>query len=135
MGKKILPQLHDLSQTSNGDLRKEVAKIIELISDAKSIQIFINLLEDTEFEIRWIAAEGLIKTGRECIVPLLKSIRDGRNSYFLDKGAHHVLQCLLTETEKNDLKSLLHSLDNNLKTRETAPTEAAKALEKHWLTE
>ena len=132
MGENILPQLHELLQSDNEDLRKEVTKTIELIANIKSIPIFITLFEDTNFDIRWIAAEGLIKTGRKSIVPLLKSIRDGKNSYFLDKGAHHVLQSLLTDTEKNDLKSLLHSLDNNLETRQTAPTEAAKALEKYW---
>ena len=132
MGKKILPQLHDLSQTSNGDLRKMVVKIVELISDTESIPVFIILLEDTEFEIRWIAAEGLIKIGRKSIVPLLKSIRDSKSSYFLDKRTHHVLQNLLTERERSDLKALLLSLDNNLEARETAATEAAKALEKYW---
>ncbi len=132
MGKKILPQLHELLKTNNDDLRKEVAKVVELISDDKSVPAFITLLDDTEFEIRWIAAEGLVSIGRISIVPLLKAIRDGKNSYLLDRGAHHVLQHLLTESEKNDFKTLLLSLDNNLETRGTAPAEAAKALEKHW---
>ena len=135
MGKKILPQLHNLLQSKNDDFRKKVAKIVELISDAESIPIFITLLEDIEFEIRWIAAEGLIKIGRKSIVPLLKAIRDSKSSYFLDKRTHHVLQNLFTEIEKSDLKALLLSLDNYLEARETAPTEAAKALEKHWPTD
>ena len=131
-GKKILPQLHDLLQTNNDELRKEVAKVVELISDDKSVPVLISLLDDTEFEIRWIAAEGLINIGRKSIGPLLKSIRDGKNSYLLDKGAHHVLKHLLTESEKSDLKTLLLSLDNKLETRGNAPAEAANALEKHW---
>jgi HEAT repeat protein len=69
----------------------EAAKIVELIADRRSIPLLINLLDDKEFEIRWIAAEGLIKIGRRSILPLLKSVRDGESSYFHNKGAHHVL--------------------------------------------
>jgi HEAT repeat protein len=135
MGKKILPQLHKVLSADNDDLRKEVVKIVELIADPKSISILITLLDDSEFDIRWIAAEGLIRIGRRSIVPLLKSIRDGKCSYFTDKRAHHVLGNLLTESEKNDLETLLLSLDDYLKAREIAPTEAAKALEKYWLSD
>jgi HEAT repeat protein len=128
MGNKILPQLHKLLSINNDDLRMEVAKIIELIADPKSIEIFITLLDDSEFDIRWIAAEGLIKIGRKSIIPLLKSIRDGKSSYFADKRAHQVLLSLLSESEKIELKNLLLSLDDYLETRETAPIEASKAL-------
>jgi hypothetical protein len=133
MGKKILPQLHMLLSSSNVDLRKEVAKVVELIASNLSIPILITLLDDNDFDIRWIAAEGLIKIGRSSIVPLLESIRDGKSTYFIDKRAHHVLENLLKESEKNDLETLLLSLDDYLKTREVAPTEAAKALEKYHL--
>jgi HEAT repeat protein len=131
MGKKILPQLHSVLSTESDNLRKEVVKIVELIADPKSIPILITLLDDTVFDIRWIATEGLIKIGRKSIVPLLKSIRDGKSSYFLDKRAHHVLENLLTEREKIDFEKLLHSLNDYLETREIAPIEAAKALEKY----
>ena len=68
----------------------EAAKIIELIANRTSIPVLIDLLEDTEFDIRWIAAEGLIKIGRRTIRPLLRSVRDGKNSILLNEGAHHV---------------------------------------------
>lgn len=72
-------------------LRMEAAKIVELIADRRSIPLLINLLDDKEFEIRWIAAEGLIKIGRRSILPMIKSVRNGESSYFHNKGAHHVL--------------------------------------------
>jgi HEAT repeat protein len=133
MGKTILPQLHMLLLTGNVDLRKEVAKVVELIASNQSIPVLITLLDDVDFDIRWIAAEGLIKIGRKSIVPLLESIRDGNSSYFTDKRAHHVLEHLLTESEKNELETLLLSLDDYLEAREIAPAEAAKALEKFRL--
>jgi HEAT repeat protein len=106
----------------------EAAKVVELIADRRSIPFLINLLDDKEFEIRWIAAEGLIKIGRRSILPLLTSIRDGKSSFILNKGAHHVLLSLLNENEKNKLTSLLLSLDDAQELGETAPIEASEAI-------
>lgn len=128
MGKTIIPQLHRLLDSENGLLRMEAAKIVELIADRKSIPFLINLLDDKEFEIRWIAAEGLIKIGRPAILPLLKSIRDGKSSFILNKGAHHILLSILKEDEKNKLTKLLLSLDDAQELGETAPVEASEAI-------
>jgi HEAT repeat protein len=128
MGKTIIPHLHRLFNSETASLRMEAAKIVELIADRRSIPFLINLLDDKEFEIRWIAAEGLIKIGRRSILPLLKSIRDGKSSYNLNKGAHHVLLSLLKEDEKIKLKALLLSLDDAQELGETAPVEASKAI-------
>ncbi len=128
MGKPIIPKLHKLLNSENGLLRMEAAKIVELIADRRSIPYLINLLGDKEFEIRWIAAEGLIKIGRPAILPLLKSIRDGKSSLILNKGAHHVLLSLLNENEKNKLMSFLLSLDDVQELGETAPIEASEAI-------
>jgi HEAT repeat protein len=130
MGRKIIPQLHKQLSSSNGLLRKEVAKVVELVSDKRSIPFLITLLDDPDFDIRWIAAEGLIKIGRKSIIPILKSIRGGKSSLMLDKRAHHVLDKILYENEKIQLESLMHSLDNYHETGETAPVEALKALKK-----
>lgn len=128
MGKSIIPMLHRLLDSENGLLRMEAAKIVELIADRRSIPFLITLLDDKEFEIRWIAAEGLIKIGRRSILPLLKSIRDGKSSFIFNKGAHHVLNGLLNESEKNKVRPLLLSLDDSHELGETAPVEASKAI-------
>jgi HEAT repeat protein len=128
MGKTIIPKMHKLLESENGLLRMEAAKIVELIADRRSIPLLINLLDDKEFEIRWIAAEGLIKIGRRSILQLLKSVRDGASSYFHNKGAHHVLNGLLNESEKEKLRPLLLSLDDVNELGETAPVEASKAI-------
>ncbi len=128
MGKMIIPQMHKLLTSKKEAIRIEAARIVELIADRKSIPLLIGLLDDTEFDIRWIAAEGLIKIGRRTIMPLLKSIRDGESSYFVNKGAHHVLINLQYEKEKEKLKPLLQSLDNYRELGEIAPVEASKAL-------
>ncbi len=128
MGKTIIPRLHGLLDSDNGLLRLEVAKTVALIADRRSIPVLIRLLDDIEFEIRWIAAEGLIKIGRRSILPLLRSIGSGDGSYYLNKGAHHVLNGLLNESEKKKFKPLLSSLDNVKELGETSPLEASKAM-------
>jgi HEAT repeat protein len=128
MGKTIIPKLHRLLNSENALLRMEAAKIVELIADRRSIPFLINLLDDKEFEIRWIAVEGLIKIGRRAILPLLKSIRDGKSTFIFNKGAHHVLLSLLKEDEKNKLPTLLLSLDDVQELGETAPVEASEAI-------
>ena len=128
MGKQIILKLHRLLNSENGLLRMEAAKIVELIADRRSIPFLLNLLDDKEFEIRWIAAEGLIKIGRPAILPLLKSIRDGKSSFIHNKGAHHVLLSLLKEDEKIKLIALLLSLDDAKELGETAPVEASEAI-------
>jgi hypothetical protein len=128
MGRKILPQMYKLLKSGDVSLRMEAAKIIELIGDTTSIPVLIELLEDKEFDIRWIAAEGLIKTGRRSIRPILKSVRDGKNSILLNEGAHHVLISLLTESEKQNEMQLLLSLDNHHSLGAIAPVKASIAL-------
>jgi len=138
MGKTIIPQLHKLLASKNDLLREEIAKTVELIADRRSVPLLIGLLDDTVFDIRWIAAEGLIKIGRRSILPLLKSVRDGKSSHVYNESAHHVLLGLLNNTEKKKLEPLLLSLENYHELGETAPIEASKALKtifkrKSWL--
>jgi hypothetical protein len=128
MGRSIIPQIHKLLVAENNLLRMEAAKIAELIADRRSIPFLINLLDDKVFEIRWIAAEGLIKAGRRSILPLLMSVRDGKSSILFNNGAHHVLISLLNENEKGKLSSLLLSLENTNELGETAPVEASEAI-------
>lgn len=128
MGKSIIPQLHKLVCSDNSLLRMEVAKLIQLKADKRSIKVLINLLNDREFDIRWVAAEGLIRIGRKSIVPMLKAVSAGRSSLIMNKSVHQVLASLLLEEEKNGLQSLMQSLENYHGLHETAPVEALRAL-------
>lgn len=98
------------STRENEVFRQEISKIVKLIADRRSIPALINLLEDNESDIRWIAAESLIKIGRKSIIPLLRSIQSGKVYCIPGNGAWHVLQCLLTRSEKKALHSILLSI-------------------------
>ena len=128
MGNTIIIHLHKLLKSNKTLLRKEASKIVELIAHRNSIPLLIDLLDDPDFDIRWIAAEGLIKIGRRSILPLLKSVRDGKSSLLFNEGAHHVLNGLLYHSEKEKLIVLMQSLENYHSLGETAPTDAAIAL-------
>jgi len=128
MGPYIIPKMHKLLVSDIDALREEAARVVELIADKRSIPFLIDLLDDRIFEIRWIAAEGLVRTGRKCILPLLKSVRDGRSSFFFNKGAHHVLITLLDARERKKVMPLLLSLEDTLELGETAPVEADNAI-------
>jgi hypothetical protein len=103
---------------SNELFRQEISKIVKIIADRRSIPALINLLEDKESDIRWIASESLVKIGRKSIIPLIRSIQAGKVSYFPGNGAWNVLQCLLTRTEKKALHGILFCLSRNAQTSE-----------------
>ena len=128
MGKSIIPDLHKLLNSKSVLIRKEAAKVVQIIADIRSIPVLINLLDDTEFDIRWIASEGLIRIGRRSIMPLLKTICVRKSSLFLDRGAHQILSRLLYENEKEKFMPLMLSLDNYHELGEIAPAEASKLL-------
>jgi HEAT repeat protein len=128
MGKAILPQLNNLLLSKNIRLRREASKIIEIIGDKESIPVLINLLEDDEGSIRWIAAEGLIHIGRESIVPLLKKIIENGDDTYLKMGARHAFLQLFNDNEKVHFQPLLQSLKNFNNIHILAPVEAFRAL-------
>ena len=113
MGLTILPQLHNLLVIEDNILRREVAKVIELIGAKESIKVLIKLLEDNDSDIRWIAANGLINIGRESIMPVLKSIINQKEeSYFLRLSAHYILTELFNPGERKKFKSLMQSIQS-----------------------
>ena len=90
-GRKVIGFMENEHKNENIIYRREILKTLQQISDSSSIPIFIEALEDEESDIRWVAAEGLIKIGPESIEPLLKALVKNSESVFLCAGAHHIL--------------------------------------------
>lgn len=86
--------------------------IIGMLADRRSIPSLINLLDDKESCIRWIAAESLIRIGRSSLLPLLRSIKSGRQFKFPAKP-YYVLQRLLNKQEKIEMNSVLLCLERS----------------------
>lgn len=105
----IIPQRQNHYSSLNEILKTEVEEIIRFVADKRSIPALINLLDDEDFDVRWIAGESLIRIGRDSITPLLNLIRSGR--IFSHPGkVYYVLRHLLTVNEKVALQPLLLSM-------------------------
>ncbi len=98
-GKTTVDSLMGLLNHPKHICRWEALKTMEEIADPISIPLFIQALEDDESDVRWIAAEGLIKLGIQSIKPLLETLMKKSDSVFVLAGAHHVFHDL-KKTEK-----------------------------------
>lgn len=127
----IIPRKHKQFSPVNDRLKEEVDNIIHLVADSRSIPALINLLDDDETDVRWIAAESLIKIGRKSIIPLLKSVVNGKRFTYPGK-VYHILQCLLTQDEKKEMHLLLFSLLNCNEDHELISAEAVMALKRNF---
>ena len=100
IGHVVLDYLSDMLSSPKHIHRWEALKVMEEIGDPGSIPVFLNFLEDEKSDLRWIAAQGLIRVGRNSIGPLLNLIADKYDSTFVLDGAHHIFYDL---SEKNVL--------------------------------
>jgi HEAT repeat protein len=85
-----------ISVSSNRDehLRWEACKALGTIADPRAAAALVEALRDENFEIQWLAAEGLIALGQVAVVPLRRALEVHFSSVYLRQGAHHVLHAL-----------------------------------------
>ena len=89
-GEDIIEVLAELCSHDKRIYRWEALKTMEEIGHKSAIPYFIQALEDNENDIRWIAAEGLIKLGHHSVKPLLQALMEKPDSIFILSGIHHV---------------------------------------------
>jgi HEAT repeat protein len=90
MGMDSIDFLMELLSHPKHIYRWEAVKTLEEIGDPVSIPLLIQAMEDDKSDVRWIAANGLIKLGKHSIKPLLKILETKSDSVFVLEGAHHV---------------------------------------------
>lgn len=93
-GSDVINPLVDLLDHPKHIFRWEAMMTLKEIGDQSLIPLFISKLDDDESDIRWIAAEGLVKQGTDAIKPLLKILREKPDSVFVLAGAHHIFSDL-----------------------------------------
>ncbi len=93
-------------------VRWEAVKALSQIQDPTSIEGLVNALMDKMFDVRWIAAEGLIAIGNKSLVPLLQALIDNPDSVWMREGAHHVLHDLSRGSLKEILRPALDALED-----------------------
>lgn len=113
IGRPAIPHLLPLLRFSpSKDTRKEIVKILGKIKDNESIEALVLALRDDNYEVRWDAAESLIKFGSASILPLLKYLVKHFESNTLREGARHILRSIRGNDDCADpLEKLFRALN------------------------
>lgn len=91
MGDAAVPHLMEALNHRKGWVRWEAAKALSQMHGPVATDALVIALGDNSFDVRWLAAEGLIDRGRDGLAPLMKALIEGSDSVVLRDGAHHVL--------------------------------------------
>jgi hypothetical protein len=110
MGKPTVPFLTKLLVDRQEQARWEAAKALGDIADPGASSALTSALEDEEFDVCWLAAEGLIRLGRDGLSSLFQALAERPNSVWLREGAHHILTTLSRKRMKVLLKPMLSAL-------------------------
>jgi hypothetical protein len=116
----IIPLLKQL-RSSDKWVRCESAKALAEMREPSVAPILVDSLANSDPNIRWLAAEGLIALGGLSLVPLMEALTRYSGSLLFAEGAHHVLHDLLKggvhegETEYEPLHPLTDEMKSLIK--------------------
>ena len=96
IGEPAVNALIEALNSHNDLTRWEAAKALSQIGSPTAAPAMVKALEDDQFGVRWLAAEGLIKLDRDGLKPLLEALWQNPDSTRLQEGAHHILHDLLS---------------------------------------
>jgi hypothetical protein len=129
IGRPAIEFLKGLQYLPNEHLRWETIKTLSQIAHQDSIPVLINALENDHFDIRWLAAEGLIEIGKKSIKPIMEAIISNQDSIYLREGVHHVLKGLQAKKIFVDKQKIIQQLENP-NAESTLAFTASRILEK-----
>lgn len=120
MGEPAVGALMLLLALGHDQERWEAAKALTQMNRHSGAPALVCALEDTNFGVRWLAAEGLIRLGRKGLPALLWALVHHPESWWLKEGAHHVLFVLAKRKTNAPIAGVLRALDGL-----TSPAHAA----------
>jgi HEAT repeat protein len=106
MGRPAIDFLAELIESSNTTSRWEAVKALAQIHDPVAAPLMVVALYDNDYEVRWIATEGLIAIGTAAIKPLMEALTEKPGSLDLRNGAHHVLHDLRDKRPDGHLEEI-----------------------------
>lgn len=128
IGCPSVPALVPLLSYRKPHVRWEAAKALRDIADPITATALVNSMDDSDADVRWLAAEGVTALGREGLHALLVALIERAQSPALRDGAHHVLHVLVKRKGLGPiLRPVLAVLEESEPTLGT-PTAAYKAL-------
>jgi HEAT repeat protein len=111
MGKATVPLLTEALKSQNSLMRWEASKALGEIGDPGTASALVDALEDEDFDVRWLAAEGLTKLNILALKPLLQALEKRGDSILLQEGAHHVFHDLAKGGLRKFLAPVLAALE------------------------
>ncbi len=101
--------IHALSDV-RAHVRWEAAKALCCLRDIAAASMLVALLEDSDGDVRWVAAEALISLERKAVEPLLAALALRSQSYWLCRGARHILRHLARKRSCRIVQPVLDAL-------------------------
>lgn len=129
MGKGVITFLIGLQYSREQHVRWEAMKILSDIAHPDSIPILVNGLENSNSDVRWLAAEGLVEIGKPVIKPLMEALEERGESNLLREGAHHVLMGLRRRGLFADNYNMVRILKDSSMFTKLRPTAAMIRME------
>jgi HEAT repeat protein len=129
IGRPALIELLKSLSTSTIQLRWEIIKVLEDISDPTTIPILVEQLKYDHAGIRWAAANALIGMGRESIPALLEALRQDFDSVWLRQSAHHILHVLKDDGKLYEAEEKVFEALEGVEPSAAVPWAAERALE------
>ena len=120
-GKPAYTSLLEALRDHNCLVRWEAVNILGATGDPEVAPVLVSALEDSEFEVRWVAGEALIRMGTKGLKALFQALTERADSAFLREGAHHVLHKLATGELKVFLTPVLIALESREPAVEVPP--------------
>jgi uncharacterized protein (DUF302 family) len=111
IGKPAVPQLVEALMRGGHWLRWEAAKTLDEIGDPTAAPALVEALKDEEFDVQWLAAEGLIKMKAGGVEPLLHALMTELDLSRIRGGAHHVIRELIKGELKEYLTPVLAAIE------------------------
>lgn len=113
IGGKSVTMLSNLLKSKDQGQRWEAAKALGQIGDRSAVGALTKALGDEIFDVRWLAAEGLIGIGQPSVAPLLHALIEHSDSIWIREGAHHVFNDLHNPKLKVKLRPVLAALEDS----------------------
>jgi HEAT repeat protein len=108
LGHIAVPALLEASRSHSTWMRWHSIRALTEIRDVRAFPVFINALQDSDHAVAWMAARGLVPSGRVCVEPILHMLTTAEMTPWLRETASYVLsaQC----QHNSDLKAMLEPL-------------------------
>lgn len=124
MGRRVIPFLIGLQYSRQQQVRWEAMKTLSEIAHPDAIPILVNGLENSNPDVRWMAAEGLVEIGMLSLKPVMEALEERGESNLVREGAHHVLTGLKQKGLFSDHYDMIGILKDTSKFTQLRPTAA-----------